>query len=193
LSDSPVLSQPQPKDLSAWRTLARLSPFLAPYKTRVAVAAIALLVAAAATLAIPAAFRILIDQGFTLPDMGSEDSWQVNKVFLQLLVVALILAIATSIRFYCVSWLGDRITADLRNAVFRQVLHQDPEFFETLRTGEVQSRLSSDTTLIQLRIPVKLAGDSGTKWPPYQVNARVMIVALAVVTLAVFAQRAVDA
>jgi ATP-binding cassette subfamily B protein len=149
LSDSPVLSQPQPKDLSAWRTLARLSPFLAPYKTRVAVAAIALLVAAAATLAIPAAFRILIDQGFTLPDMGSEDSWQVNKVFLQLLVVALILAIATSIRFYCVSWLGDRITADLRNAVFRQVLHQDPEFFETLRTGEVQSRLSSDTTLIQ--------------------------------------------
>jgi ATP-binding cassette subfamily B protein len=115
----------------------------------VAVAAIALLVAAAATLAIPAAFRILIDQGFTLPDTDFKDSWQVNKVFLQLLVVALILAAATSIRFYCVSWLGDRITADLRNAVFKQVLHQDPEFFETLRTGEVQSRLSSDTTLIQ--------------------------------------------
>ncbi|MFT4729287.1 MAG: ATP-binding cassette subfamily B protein [Granulosicoccus sp.] len=139
----------QPQDLSAWRTLARLSPFLAPYKKRVAVAAIALVVAAAATLAIPAAFRILIDQGFTLPDTDFKDSWQVNRVFLQLLVVALILAAATSIRFYCVSWLGDRITADLRNAVFRQVLHQDPEFFETLRTGEVQSRLSSDTTLIQ--------------------------------------------
>lgn len=142
-------SQPHPKDLPAWRTLARLNPFLSPYKIRVAVAAIALLVAAAATLAIPAAFRVLIDQGFTLPDTGFKDSWQVNKVFLQLLMVAMILAAATAIRFYCVSWLGDRITADLRNAVFRQVLHQDPEFFETLRTGEVQSRLSSDTTLIQ--------------------------------------------
>lgn len=149
MSDSPALPQPQPKDLSAWRILARLSPFLSPYKKRVAVAAIALLVAAAATLAIPAAFRILIDQGFALPDTGFKDSWQVNKVFLQLLAVALILAAATSIRFYCVSWLGDRITADLRNAVFRKVLHQDPEFFESLRTGEVQSRLSSDTTLIQ--------------------------------------------
>jgi ATP-binding cassette subfamily B protein len=146
---SDLTAKPQSRDLSAWRTLARLSPFLSPYKKRVAVAAIALLVAAAATLAIPAAFRILIDQGFTLPDTSLTDSWQVDKVFLQLLVVALILAAATSIRFYCVSWLGDRITADLRNAVFRQVLHQDPEFFETLRTGEVQSRLSSDTTLIQ--------------------------------------------
>ena len=149
MNDSPALRQPQAKEMSAWRTLGRLSPFLSPYKKRVAVAAFALLLAAAATLAIPTAFRILIDQGFTLPDVGSKDSWQVNKVFLQLLVVALILAAATSVRFYCVSWLGDRITADLRNAVFRQVLHQDPEFFETLRTGEVQSRLSSDTTLIQ--------------------------------------------
>ena len=142
-------TQPQTKDLSAWKTLGRLSPFLSPYKKRVVVAAIALLVAAAAMLAIPAAFRILIDQGFTLPSTRSEDSWQVNKVFLQLLLVAFILAAATAIRFYCVSWLGDRITADLKNAVFKQVLHQDPEFFETLRTGEVQSRLSSDTTLIQ--------------------------------------------
>lgn len=149
MSDFPTPTPAKQKNLSAVRTLRRLSPFLSPYGTRVAVAAIALLVAAAATLAIPAAFRVLIDQGFTLPAVGSKDSWQVNKVFLQLLVVALILAMATSIRFYCVSWLGDRITADLRSAVFRQVLHQDPEFFETLRTGEVQSRLSSDTTLIQ--------------------------------------------
>ena len=149
MNGTPPLPQPAAKDLSAWKTLSRLAPFLSPYKKRVIVAAIALLVAAAATLAIPAAFRILIDQGFTLPDASAQDSWQVNKVFVQLLIVALILAAATAIRFYCVSWLGDRITADLRNAVFRQVLHQDPEFFETLRIGEVQSRLSSDTTLIQ--------------------------------------------
>ena len=139
----------RPADLPAWKTIARLSPLIAPYKKRVLIAAIALLVAAVAMLAIPTAFRLLIDQGFTLPESAGGDTWQVNKVFLQLLLVAIVLALATAIRFYCVSWLGDRITADLKNAVFKQVLHQDPEFFETLRTGEVQSRLSSDTTLIQ--------------------------------------------
>ncbi|MFK7859139.1 MAG: ABC transporter transmembrane domain-containing protein [Granulosicoccus sp.] len=139
-----------PIDQSAWKTLLRLKPFLSPYHTRVMVAAAALLIAAAATLAIPLAFRLLIDQGFSVPDsrvgMGSSD---VNRVFLTLFAVALVLALATAVRFYCVSWLGDRITADLRKRVFSQVLTQDPVFFETLRTGEVQSRLSSDTTLIQ--------------------------------------------
>lgn len=139
-----------PIDQSAWKTLWRLKPFLSPYHTRVMVAAAALLIAAAATLAIPLAFRLLIDQGFSVPDsrvgMGSSD---VNRVFLTLFAVALVLALATAVRFYCVSWLGDRITADLRKRVFSQVLTQDPVFFETLRTGEVQSRLSSDTTLIQ--------------------------------------------
>ena len=139
-----------PSDQSAWRTLWRLKPFLSPYQGRVAVAAVALLVAAAATLAIPLAFRLLIDQGFSVPDnvaaIGDSD---VNRVFLTLFGVAVVLALATAIRFYCVSWLGDRITADLRKRVFSQVLRQDPVFFETLRTGEVQSRLSSDTTLIQ--------------------------------------------
>jgi len=151
VSDSPVVAVSSASDLSAWQTLKRLLPFLAPYQTRVAVAGIALLVAAAATLAIPTAFRLLIDQGFALPEtgLGGIDSNQVNSVFLSLFGVALVLAIATAVRFYCVSWLGDRITADLRNAVFKQVLHQDPAFFETLKTGEVQSRLSSDTTLIQ--------------------------------------------
>jgi len=114
------------------------------------VAAIALLVAAAATLTIPLAFRLLIDKGFSVPDnvagIGEAD---VDRVFMTLFVVAFVLAMATAIRFYCVSWLGDRITADLRKKVFSQVLRQDPVFFETLRTGEVQSRLSSDTTLIQ--------------------------------------------
>ena len=108
------------------------------------------MIAAAATLAIPLAFRLLIDRGFSAPDAfsGLGDA-HVNRVFLTLFAVALVLALATSVRFYCVSWLGDRITADLRKGVFSQVLRQDPVFFETLRTGEVQSRLSSDTTLIQ--------------------------------------------
>ena len=116
-------------------------------------AAAALLIAAAATLAIPLAFRLLIDRGFSAPDaMNDLGDANVNRVFLTLFAVALVLAIATSVRFYCVSWLGDRITADLRKGVFSQVLRQDPVFFETLRTGEVQSRLSSDTTLIQALI-----------------------------------------
>lgn len=151
VKDSAVATEPA-SDRTAWRTLIRLLPFLAPYRGRVMVAGIALLVAAAATLAIPIAFRFLIDQGFTLPesdDAGLVNSADVNRVFLSLFGVALILAVSTAVRFYCVSWLGDRMTADLRTAVFRQVLKQDPVFFETLRTGEVQSRLSSDTTLIQ--------------------------------------------
>ncbi|MGQ7846649.1 ABC transporter transmembrane domain-containing protein [Granulosicoccus sp. 3-233] len=137
---------------SAWKTLFRLQPFLAPYRGRVMLAGTALLIAAAATLTIPTAFRFLIDRGFSQPDaaLGSAiDAGHVNSVFLALFAVALVLAVATAVRYYCVAWLGDRITADLRQAVYDQVLRQDPVFFETLRTGEVQSRLSSDTTLIQ--------------------------------------------
>ena len=113
----------------------------------------ALLLAAAATLSIPIAFRFLIDQGFSLPNADpltqSVDMSQVNSVFIMLFLLAVLLAAATALRFYLVSWLGDRITADIRTAVFSNVMRQDLKFFETLQTGEVLSRLSSDTTLIQ--------------------------------------------
>ena len=113
----------------------------------------ALLMAAAATLSIPIAFRFLIDRGFSLPDADpltqSIDMSQVNSVFIMLFLLAVLLAAATALRFYLVSWLGDRITADIRTAVFSNVVRQDLNFFETLQTGEVLSRLSSDTTLIQ--------------------------------------------
>ncbi|MEE9319102.1 MAG: ABC transporter transmembrane domain-containing protein [Granulosicoccus sp.] len=143
-----------PAQLPAWRTLVRLAPFLRPYTSRVLLAAAALLVAAAATLAIPVAFRFLIDQGFAVPGSsnGIIDARGVNRAFGVFYIVALIMAVATAVRFYSVSWLGDRITTDLRTAVFARVLRQDPVFFETLRTGEVLSRLSSDTTLIQTLI-----------------------------------------
>ncbi len=143
---------------SALSTLWQLKPFLSAYRARVFVAALALLVAAAATLAIPLAFRFLIDRGFSVPDaVNGIEPGDVNRVFLTLFAVALVLAMATAIRFYCVSWLGDRITADIRKQVFAQVLKQDPVFFETLRTGEVQSRLSSDTTLIQSLIGTSIS------------------------------------
>ena len=167
-----------PSDRPAARVLSRLAPFLAPYRGRVALAAGSLLVAAAATLAIPVAFRFLIDRGFAAPpdaatpaggtgaapgtgssaadvaggfvaSLTSIDTGHVNAVFLALFGIALVLAAATAIRYYCVSWLGERIVSDLRTAVFARVLRQDPVFFETLRSGEVLSRLTSDTTLIQ--------------------------------------------
>lgn len=148
-----------PKDQSAWRTISRLTPFLARYKGRALLAAGALIVAAMATLTMPVAFRMLIDQGFSVPDPGSGNGSisQVNFVFLGLFAVATVLAIGTAVRFYCVSWLGERITTDLRQEVYAQVLRQDPSFFETLKTGEVLSRLSTDTTLIQTLVGTSIS------------------------------------
>ncbi len=136
---------------SALRVLRGLVPFLARYRMRLFFAALALLVAAAAALAVPAAFRHLIDLGFAGPEAGRSPQ-QVDRVFLTLFAVSVVLAIGTAVRFYLVSWLGERVTTDLRDAVYRKVLLQDPGFFETLRTGEVLSRLSTDTTLIQTLI-----------------------------------------
>ncbi len=130
--------------------LRALWPFLAPYRSRVVLAAVALLIAAGATLALPLAFRQLIDLGFAdAAAAGAASGAGVNRAFLALFAVAVVLALGTALRFYCVSWLGERVTADIRNAVYRQVLRQDPRFFETLKTGEVLSRLTGDTTLIQ--------------------------------------------
>lgn len=119
----------------------------------------ALLVAAAATLAMPVAFRYLIDVGFASPDQTSESfsSAYVDIVFLFLFGLATVLAVSTAIRFYSVSWLGERITTDIRYDVFAQVLKQDPQFFESLKVGEVLSRLSADTTLIQTLIGTSIS------------------------------------
>lgn len=149
----PDTKSPPPEQQSSWSILRRLAPYLGRYKTRVFLSLLALLVAAISTLAMPVAFRFLVDLGFTTPagsdGANSIGSNNVDLVFIGLFALATILAISTAVRFYCVSWLGERITADLRTDVYSQVLIQDPTFFETLKTGEVLSRLSSDTTLIQ--------------------------------------------
>ena len=139
-----------PARRASLRVLGRLAPFLAPYRLRLLGAGTALLVAAAATLSVPLAFRQLIDHGFS-----GESS--VHGYFLALLALAVVLATATALRFYSVSWLGERVTADLRRAVFGSVLRQDPVFFETLKSGEVLSRLSADTTLIQTLVGTSLS------------------------------------
>lgn len=121
-----------------------LLPYIRPY-TRVLIVAIgALLLAAGAQLALPVAVRFLIDGGLV-----ADDPANINKYFLGLFVVAMTFGIFAALRFYLVSWLGERVVADLRNAVYRHVIRLDPTFFEVTKTGEVLSRLTTDTTLIQ--------------------------------------------
>ncbi|MEH6437438.1 ABC transporter transmembrane domain-containing protein [Massilia sp. DD77] len=133
-------------------TLKGLLPFLRPYRRQFVLAGVALLFAAGATLAIPAAFKQMIDLGFAPAIAGSAAARNIEHVdatFLALFGLAAVLAVATAARFFTVSWLGERVTADIRSAVYRHVVQQSPEFFETTRTGEVLSRLTTDTTLIQ--------------------------------------------
>ncbi|SPJ16627.1 ABC transporter related [Burkholderiales bacterium] len=110
-----------------------------------------LLLAAGATLALPAAVRLLVDRGLAQPatiDMGTR-IMAVHGYFLDLFALAVVLAVFTAARFYTVSWIGERVTADLRRAVYAHVLRQSPQFFESLKTGEILSRLTTDTTVIQ--------------------------------------------
>lgn len=139
-------AKPAPQKTSL-ATLKGLIPFLLPYRRQFLLAGIALLVAACATLAIPYAFRQMIDLGFS--NAGQNSIKHVDLTFLALFGVAVVLGLATAARFYMVSWLGERVTADIRNAVYSHVITQSPEFFETTQTGEVLSRLTTDTTLIQ--------------------------------------------
>ena len=148
-----------------------------------------LLLAAGATLSVPLAFRGLIDAGLASPS--------VNEKFLDLLMVAVVLALATAARFYVMSWLGERVVADIRKQVFDNVLRQSPDYFETLQTGEVLSRLTSDTTLVQtlvgssisiaLRSAVLLVGGIVMMLITSVWLASVMIVLLLVVVLPLWA------
>jgi ATP-binding cassette, subfamily B, bacterial len=130
------------------RSLSGLLPFIRPYRGRIAVAGLFLVLAAAATLVFPVALRGLIDGGLSAADKGNQ-LVALRTHFLELFAVAAALGLFSAARFYMVSWLGERVTADLRNAVYAHVLEQSPEFFETTQTGEVLSRLTTDTTLVQ--------------------------------------------
>jgi len=132
--------------------LLGLIPFLKPYWLRWIWAFIALAVAAGTTLSLPVAFRYLIDTGFS-----SGQSEHLNRYFILLFGLSIVLAIATALRFYFVSWLGERVTADIRSAIYKHVLRMSPEFFEITKTGEVLSRLTTDTTLIQAVVGTSLS------------------------------------
>ena len=131
--------------------LQALVPFVLPYRRRILLALLFLLLAAGATLALPAAVRVLVDRGLAQPanvDLGTR-MLAVHGYFLDLFGVAVLLAVFTAARFYTVSWIGERVTTDLRQAVYAHVLRQSPRFFESLKTGEILSRLTTDTTVIQ--------------------------------------------
>ena len=130
------------------RSLSGLLPFLHPYRGRIGLALLFLALAAAATLAFPIALRDLIDGGLGGADKGAQ-TMALRGHFVALFFVAVALGLFSAARFYMVSWLGERITTDLRNAVYAHVLQQSPAFFETTQTGEVLSRLTADTTLVQ--------------------------------------------
>jgi len=143
-------------------TLKGLLPFLAPYRREFVLAGIALVLAAAATLAVPYAFRQMIDIGFGAASVGDAigragSEAHIDLYFLALFGVACVLGVATAARFYMVSWLGERVTSDLRRAVYAHVVQQSPQFFETTRTGEVLSRLTTDTTLIQTLVGTSIS------------------------------------
>ncbi len=141
MTDPRPVSAPGRADL---RILTRLGGFLSPYKGRIATAAVALIIAAGTVLMFGYGLRWLVDQGFVRGEIK-----RLDKALGWLLVVIVVMAFATYARAYAVSWLGERIAADIRRAVFNNVLRLSPAFWEVTRAGEVLSRLTTDTTLIQ--------------------------------------------
>lgn len=123
------------------RSLSPLLDLARPYRRQWLLAFTFLALAAGATLAVPLAFRDLIDQGLAAGSL--------HAPFVALMGIAVLVAAFTALRFYMMSWLGERVVADLRARVYAVVLHRPPVFFETLQTGEVLSRLTADTTLVQ--------------------------------------------
>lgn len=144
----PMATLPSQAPRGAPRSLTGLLPFLKPYRGRIALAGVFLVMAAIATLAFPLALRNLVDVGLISTDKGAQ-TMALRNHFEVLFAVAVALGVFSAARFYMVSWLGERVTADLRNAVYGHVLRQSPQFFETTQTGEVLSRLTADTTLVQ--------------------------------------------
>jgi len=139
--------QPQIKDRPSSRnvtSLKALKPYVRRYKLQIGLIGLFLTLAAAGTIAIPAAVGQVIDKGFMADDPDTINLW-----FWLLFGAATLMAVAGGLRFYWVSWLGQRIVTDLRRDVYAQVIRMEPEFFATTRTGEVLSRLNTDTTLVE--------------------------------------------
>lgn len=121
-----------------------IAAFLKPYRPQIAIFMLALLLTAGITLSIGHGLRLIIDQGLVDTSLTS-----LNTAITFVIVAAILMAIGTSVRFYLISWLGERVSADIRVAVFNHVVSLHPAFFETNRSGDIMSRLTADTTLLQ--------------------------------------------
>src|SRR6478672_2362130 len=137
---SPAAKPAPPRGIS---NLVIIWRFTVRYRGHVAGALLALLVAAAATIAIPNAFRLIIDKGF------AAHGGDIGRWFKYLLLIVMVMAVATASRYYFVSWRGERVVADIREAVQRNLLRLAPSFFEENRPSEIASRLTADTTIIE--------------------------------------------
>jgi ATP-binding cassette subfamily B protein len=140
-TDDAARRRPKGKRL---QPLRELIPFVARYKLVVAAAFVALCASTAVMLFVPMTVRTVIDEGFS-----TENASAIDEYFIGLMLVALLMGLTSSLRFFLVSWIGERVVTDLRAEVFEHVLGQSPAFFETNHTGEIQSRLTTDTTLIK--------------------------------------------
>ena len=140
MADMTTEERPRSKQVGALRGLA---PFIRPYRLYALIAGAALVLTATVSLILPMAVRRVVD-GF-----GAQDAELLDQYFGAALAIAALLAVGTGLRYYFVTRLGERVVADIRKAVFNNVLGLSPEFFEVTRTGEVLSRLTADTTLIQ--------------------------------------------
>ena len=129
------------KDL---RPLLKLLPFLAQYRKQAVIALVALIVASTATLVVPIAVRQVLDQGFNAANIEL-----INRYFLVMFGVVLLLATGSAVRLYYVTWIGERVVADVRDALFSHLMTLTPHFYETQKTGDVVSRLTADTTQIK--------------------------------------------
>jgi ATP-binding cassette subfamily B protein len=141
--------RPRAKSLNP---LLALRPFLRPYRLMMLGAFIALLIAAAAQLALPVALRQLIDRAF-----AEKNLQLINKWLFGFLAATVIFGVFAALRFYLVTWVGERVVADLRAAIYRRVVRMDLLFYETTKVGEVLSRLTADTTLVQAIAGVNLS------------------------------------
>ncbi len=135
------MSGPSPRGLPS---LLPVLGFLRPYKLRLIAASLALLFTAGATLSMGRGLQVLIDSGF-----NGDSTGDLKNAIALLIAIAAAIAVGTCVRFYLVSWLGERVSADLRKAVFDNIVRLHPGFFETNRSGEIMSRLTTDTTLLQ--------------------------------------------
>ncbi len=146
MPDSLSIVEPAKRPLKI-RSLRLIVPYLRPYGWRVLGATVALLVAAGLVLGLGQGLRHLIDNGF-----GNHSVTQLNQAALAMFGVVALLSVATFFRFYLVSWLGERIAADLRRDIFDHVIALSPAFFETARTGDILSRMTADISVLQALI-----------------------------------------